>query len=768
MTLEVNVTNNATVTVNSTGTLNLGTNVLSGTGAFTLDSGGTLGIGSTGGIASSGSTGNIQVSGSRTFSAGANYNYNGTSAQITGTGLPATVNNLTSNNSTSVTLTASVSVSANLSVSAGTLDLSTYTADRASAGGTLTVANGATLKIGGTGTLPANYSTHVIGATGTVEYAGSTTTVASLNSGQDYGNLTISGSGVTTSNSFGVATALTVSNGGSLISYGTVTMRNGSSISNSGTLQFLVLAIADSATVTTSSSFDVTASLSVGSGANFSPSSGTITMYGGSLANSGTLAFQNFAVAANQTVTGSGDFSVAGTFTVNTGAMFSPSAARIISGSGTLTGSGTVKVSRTAATADFSSQYTISNKTLTNLTVSYEGASAQVISALTYGGLSVNNAAGVTLAGDTTVNGLMNLYFGTITTSAYRLIISSTGSVNRTLGRVVGNFQKYVATGATSKTFEIGDATRYTPVAVSFGNVTVAGNLTAKSTAGDHANIGSSGINSAKSVNRYWTLTNNGIAFTDYNATFTFVAGDIDGGANTDNFIVGKYDVGTWTYPTVGTKAATSTQITGVTSFSDFQIGEYLQYTLTYTAGANGTITGTTPQTVNHGASGTAVTAVPNTGYHFVNWSDASTANPRTDTNVTGDISVTANFAINTYTLTYTAGANGTITGTSPQTVNHGASGTAVTAVPSTGYHFVNWSDASTANPRTDTNVTGDISVTANFAINSYTLTYTAGIERDDHGNESPDGQLRRLGHGRYRGPQHRLPLRELERRLDG
>ena len=110
-----------------------------------------------------------------------------------------------------------------------------------------------------------------------------------------------------------------------------------------------------------------------------------------------------------------------------------------------------------------------------------------------------------------------------------------------------------------------------------------------------------------------------------------------------------------------------------------------------------------------------------------MNWSDASTANPRTDTNVTGDISVTANFAINSYTLTYTAGANGTITGTSPQTVNHGASGTAVTAVPSTGYHFVNWSDASTANPRTDTNVTGDISVTANFAINSYTLTYTAG-----------------------------------------
>jgi hypothetical protein len=35
---------------------------------------------------------------------------------------------------------------------------------------------------------------------------------------------------------------------------------------------------------------------------------------------------------------------------------------------------------------------------------------------------------------------------------------------------------------------------------------------------------------------------------------------------------------------------------------------------LTYTAGANGSITGTTPQTVNYNTSGTAVTAVPATG----------------------------------------------------------------------------------------------------------------------------------------------------------
>ena len=157
------------------------------------------------------------------------------------------------------------------------------------------------------------------------------------------------------------------------------------------------------------------------------------------------------------------------------------------------------------------------------------------------------------------------------------------------------------------------------------------------------------------------------------------------------------------------------------------------------------------------------MTAVPDTGYHFVNWSDSSTDNPRTDMNVQGDITVTANFAINTYTLTYLSGGNGSISGTTPQTVNYGEDGTAVTAVPNTGYHFVNWSDSSIANPRTDMNVMGDITVTANFAINTYTLTYTAGGNGSITGT-SPQtvnyGDERQRSHG---GPEHWIPLRELE-----
>ena len=171
--------------------------------------------------------------------------------------------------------------------------------------------------------------------------------------------------------------------------------------------------------------------------------------------------------------------------------------------------------------------------------------------------------------------------------------------------------------------------------------------------------------------------------------------------------------------------ARTDTNVTAdITVTALFEINTY---TLTYLAGANGAIDGPTPQAVNHGSNGTAVTAVAAEGYHFVDWSDGRTDTPRTDTNVTGPLTVTANFVINTYPLTYLAGPNGSISGPAEQLVNHGGNGEAVTAAPAEGYHFVDWSDGRTDTPRTDTNVTGPLTVTANFAINTYTLAYLAG-----------------------------------------
>jgi autotransporter-associated beta strand protein len=66
--------------------------------------------------------------------------------------------------------------------------------------------------------------------------------------------------------------------------------------------------------------------------------------------------------------------------------------------------------------------------------------------------------------------------------------------------------------------------------------------------------------------------------------------------------------------------------------------------TLTYLAGAHGTLTGSTNQPVSYGGSGSAVTAVADSGYAFTNWSDGIWSNPRTDMNVFSNVTVTANF----------------------------------------------------------------------------------------------------------------------------
>jgi len=157
--------------------------------------------------------------------------------------------------------------------------------------------------------------------------------------------------------------------------------------------------------------------------------------------------------------------------------------------------------------------------------------------------------------------------------------------------------------------------------------------------------------------------------------------------------------------------------------------------TLTYIAGSGGTITGAATQTIDKGASGTAVTAVPNAGYKFVKWSDGKTTATRTDTNVQASATYTATFEplpTEKVTLTYIAGSGGTITGAATQTIDKGASGTAVTATPNAGYTFEKWSDGNTTATRTDTNVQASATYTATFK--STNVVPKTGIF-DDTGN---------------------------------
>ncbi len=109
------------------GTLNIDAqDTIMGTQNFILSPGGTLGIGSPDGITASTdanpNTGNIEVDSARVFSSEANYVYNGTVAQKTGSGLPATVNNLTIDDTAGVTLSQVTTINGVLDLKAGIFD----------------------------------------------------------------------------------------------------------------------------------------------------------------------------------------------------------------------------------------------------------------------------------------------------------------------------------------------------------------------------------------------------------------------------------------------------------------------------------------------------------------------------------------------------------------------------------------------------------------------------------------------------------------------
>lgn len=114
------------------------------------------------------------------------------------------------------------------------------------------------------------------------------------------------------------------------------------------------------------------------------------------------------------------------------------------------------------------------------------------------------------------------------------------------------------------------------------------------------------------------------------------------------------------------------------------------------------------------------ITATPNTGYHFTQWSDGNSDNPRA-IQATQNANYIAQFAINTYNVSVAANnsALGLVNGAGTYAYNTSAT---IAAQPFYGYHFVQWNDGNTSNPRTFT-VTQDVAYTAQFDTNLYTVT---------------------------------------------
>jgi len=593
------VTGNSSVT--GTGALNVN--------ASTMSVGGTLS--GTGTV--NGNTGTLNLAGAMTvttFNQGTGtVVYNGTAAQDLG--VTYTYNNLTiANTSATVSASANFAVNATFNMNGAATILSPAAGVVVSGTGTLTGTGTARVtRIAATADFDSQYTiTNKTLTNLTVDYIG---TAAQVVSARTYGNLSISNTSATVSApaNFSVNGTLTMNGASTVLSPAAAVVVGGTgTLTGTGTVQ----ATRTAATADFSSQYSIS---------NKTLTNLTVDYAGAAAQSVSALTYGGLRISnTSAAVSAAANFSVNGTLTMNgASTVLRPAAAVVVGGTGTLTGTGTVQVTRTAATADFNTQYTISNKSLVNLTVEYTGAAAQNLSAITYGSLKINNASGVSLtAGNATASGTLTLASGVVSTGANTLLTTADcpASVSRPGGggHVAGLLRLHVPTGSPSCTFDIGDASNYRSIALALPSVSTAGDLTAtvSQVAGEHPSIGSSGIDSANDVNRFWTLTNSGIVLgANYSATFAFAAADVDAGADPLTFEIERWDGSAWNTTTAAGATATSTSASAISAFSDFASGKKK-----FTA-ANGSFNVFEPTTAANAVSGVVKTKVAGSGFNL-------------------------------------------------------------------------------------------------------------------------------------------------------
>lgn len=216
-------------------------------------------------------------------------------------------------------------------------------------------------------------------------------------------------------------------------------------------------------------------------------------------------------------------------------------------------------------------------------TVTFDGAATQVLGGVnttTFAGLEVDGA-GLSIGTSPTITDILTFSNGSIITGANRVIVGAAGSVAGAAAarHVIGTLERFIPDqGAPSARFDVGDAMGYAPVTVDFtGTTTGSGSLVVSTSPGDHPAIGASGANPARSVNRWWTVGNTGVAgFGTWGGTFGFAPADLDPGVQSAALQVYKLSAGAWTAPPTDGHTATSVHASGMTSFSEMVIAEFL------------------------------------------------------------------------------------------------------------------------------------------------------------------------------------------------
>jgi len=367
---------------------------------------------------------------------------------ISGSGVKSLTSNLP-------TIYSRYSSEGNIIVTGGTFDMASYTANRGTTttGGSISVSNGATLKMSGNN-FPSNYQTASFGTSSLVDYYGSSSQTVS---GQTYGNLTLEGGG---------------------------TKSTASNISVAG---------------------------------DFTIQSGTFS--------TSTLAL---------------DIAIGGSFIMN---------------GGSLSGS--------------------------NATYTMNGSSNQSLNLLSpLVNLIVNKTGGnVVLTSDVTVTSDLQFLQGIIQTDNNDLIVHTTTTITgagENTGWVYGNLKRQLSAGSgVSKQFEVGSASHYSPALLTFSSITTGGNLTCTVVEADHPELDYSGIDPQKSINQYWSFSNEGISFTTTNLQLTWSGLITDAGMDFNTIQSGKFEGTAWSKYSVSTETMYTISISGITSLdaTDFTAG---------------------------------------------------------------------------------------------------------------------------------------------------------------------------------------------------
>ncbi len=360
----------------------------------------------------------------------------------------------------------------------------------------------------------------------------------------------------------------------------------------------------------------------------FNAGTGTFNFNGTSaqsISNTASITFNNL-TDSNTTnpLTLNNSLAVNGSLNVNgANAILSPVAATVISGSGMLTGTGTARASRIAATADFLNQYTLTNKTLTNLTIDYNGAGTQTVNNTpAYSNLTISGSGTKTLQGNTVITGNLNIAAATF----------ASGNFNFALG---GNW-------TNSSTFTPGTGT--VTFQGSSGPQTITGNTTFFNLT--HNNSGGFSLALGSTTT---TIANN--------LTMTF--GTLDGGTGTVIFTGGAGVIGG-----ASAKSFNNLQINNGASISNTSGGNITimkDYTNngTFTQGA-GLTTSFNATNATHNFFGSGTTTF---GNFTINGATTVDATAHSFNIVGASFTATGNFTGNTSTVTFNGGIAQAITG---------------------------------------------------------------------------------------------------------